>query len=164
MYTFVSLLHVKNCCKDTQFHMRKTAKFVCYNLLVFGQISCFFTRDLLVFQILEWHVCYWSKHGKKNLHFPNIRFMSWKIITEEGLMSGELITMMIWPTFRKWKKMYAVHIHIMMGAMASQITSLVIVYATVYSDADQRKHQSSASLAFVRGIHQGPVNSLYKVQ
>ena len=39
-----------------------------------------------------------------------------------------------------------------MGAMASSITSLTIVYATVYSDADQREHQSSASLAFVRGI------------
>ena len=32
--------------------------------------------------------------------------------------------------------------------MASQITSLIIVYATVYSAADERKHQSSASLAF----------------
>ena len=39
--------------------------------------------------------------------------------------------------------------------MASQITSLTIVYSTVYSDADHRKHQSSASLAFVRGIHRG---------
>ena len=37
-----------------------------------------------------------------------------------------------------------------MSAMASQITSLTIVYATVYSDADQRKQQSSASLAFVK--------------
>ena len=46
-----------------------------------------------------------------------------------------------------------------MGAIASQITSLTIVYPTVYSDADQRKHQSSASLAFVRGVHRGPVNS-----
>ena len=45
---------------------------------------------------------------------------------------------------------------------ASQITSLTIVYSTVYSDADQRKHQSSASLAFVRGIHRGPVNSPHK--
>ena len=35
-----------------------------------------------------------------------------------------------------------------MGAMASQITSLTIVYSTVYSGADQWKHQSSASLAF----------------
>ena len=46
-----------------------------------------------------------------------------------------------------------------MGAMASQITRLTIVYSTVYSDADQRKHQTSASLAFVRGIHRWPVNS-----
>ena len=37
-----------------------------------------------------------------------------------------------------------------------------VVYAIVYSDADQRKHQSSASLAFVRGIHRGPVNSPHK--
>ena len=49
-----------------------------------------------------------------------------------------------------------------MGAIASQITSLTIVYSTVYSDADQRKHQSSASLAFVRGIHREPVNSPHK--
>ena len=49
-----------------------------------------------------------------------------------------------------------------MGTIASQITSLTIVYSTVYSDADQRKHQSSASLAFVWGIHQGPVNSPHK--
>ena len=46
--------------------------------------------------------------------------------------------------------------------MASQITSLAIVYSIVYSDADQRKHQSSASLAFVRRIHRGPVNSPHK--
>ena len=39
-----------------------------------------------------------------------------------------------------------------MAAIASQITSLTIVFSTVYSDADQRKHQSSASLAFVQGI------------
>ena len=44
-----------------------------------------------------------------------------------------------------------------MGTMASQITSLTIVYSTVYSGVDQRKHQSSVSLAFVRGIHRGPV-------
>ena len=42
---------------------------------------------------------------------------------------------------------------VIMGMIASQITSLTIVYSTVYPDADQRKHQSSASLDFVRGIH-----------
>ena len=49
-----------------------------------------------------------------------------------------------------------------MDAMASQITSLTIVYSTVYSGADQSKHQSSASLAFVWGSHRGPVNSPQK--
>ena len=46
-----------------------------------------------------------------------------------------------------------------MTMMASQITSLTIVYSTVYSDEDQRKHQSFVSVAFVWGIHRGPVNS-----
>ena len=49
-----------------------------------------------------------------------------------------------------------------MSGMASQITSLAIVYSTVYPGADQRKHQSPASLAFVREIHRGPVNSPHK--
>ena len=40
---------------------------------------------------------------------------------------------------------------VIMSTIASQITSLTIVYSTVYSGADQRKHQSSASLAFVQG-------------
>ena len=49
-----------------------------------------------------------------------------------------------------------------MGEVASQITSLTIVYSTVYSDAYQIKYQSSASLAFVRSIYRGPVNSPHK--
>ena len=48
---------------------------------------------------------------------------------------------------------------VIMGAIASQIT---IVYSIVYSDADQRKYQSSASLAFVRGIYRESVNSPHK--
>ena len=51
---------------------------------------------------------------------------------------------------------------IIMGAMASQITSLAIVSSTAYLGADQRKHQSSASLAFVRANHRWPVNALHK--
>ena len=42
---------------------------------------------------------------------------------------------------------------VIMGTIASQITHLTIVYSSVYSGADQRKHQSSASQAFVWGIH-----------
>ena len=50
---------------------------------------------------------------------------------------------------------------VIIGAMASQITSLTIVYSIVHAGADESKHQSSASLAFVRGIHR-PVNSPQK--
>ena len=42
---------------------------------------------------------------------------------------------------------------VILGAMASQITSLTIVFSTICTGADHRKHQSSASLAFERGIH-----------
>ena len=51
---------------------------------------------------------------------------------------------------------------IIMIAISSKVTSVTIVYSTVYSDADQRKHQSSALLALVRGIHRWPVNSPHK--
>ena len=51
---------------------------------------------------------------------------------------------------------------VIMSSLASQITSLTIVYSTVYSRAGQRKHQSSASLAFVWEIHRWPVNSPQK--
>ena len=57
----------------------------------------------------------------------------------------------------------SIHYHDdIMVSMASQISNLTSVYSTVYSCADQRKHQSSASLAFVWGIHRGPVNSPHK--
>ena len=58
--------------------------------------------------------------------------------------------------------LYLHHNDVIMGTMVSQITSLTIVYSAVYSGADQRKHQSSASLAFVWRIHRGPVNSPHK--
>ena len=54
------------------------------------------------------------------------------------------------------------HNGVIMNALASQITSVSIVYSTVCSGADQRKHQSSGSLAFVRGIHRWPVHSPHK--
>ena len=49
-----------------------------------------------------------------------------------------------------------------MSAMTSQFTGVSIVYSTVCSGADERKYQSSVSLAFVGGIHQWPVNSPQK--
>ena len=54
------------------------------------------------------------------------------------------------------------YIDVIMSVMASQFTGFSIAYAIVSSGADQRKHQSSASLAFVRGIPRLPVNSSHK--
>ena len=51
---------------------------------------------------------------------------------------------------------------VIMSVIASQITGVSIVCSTVCWGADQRKHQSSASLAFVRGIHRWPVDSRHK--
>ena len=47
---------------------------------------------------------------------------------------------------------------VIMTTMAPQTTNLAAVYSSVPSDADQRKHQSSASLAFVWEIHRGRWN------
>ena len=69
------------------------------------------------------------------------------------------VTYCIMVTCNYWKNHYRDFI---MTTMASQITSFTIVYSIVYSGADQIKHQSFASLAFVMGIHRWPVNSPHK--
>ena len=64
-----------------------------------------------------------------------------------------------WALTTKW------HIHysdVIMSTLASQITYMTIVWSTACSGIDQRKHQSSASLAFVKGIHQWLVDSPHK--
>ena len=54
------------------------------------------------------------------------------------------------------------YIDVIMSAITSQVTSVSMLCSTVCSGADQRKLQSSASLAFVWGIHRWPVNSPHK--
>ena len=86
------------------------------------------------------------------------------ISRDRSLFGGRVAIRPEWFVVRR-KGIGRVPLHygdVITGAIASQITSLTIVYSTVYSDADQRKHQSSASLAFMRGIHRGPVNSPHK--
>ena len=56
--------------------------------------------------------------------------------------------------------MFTHHSDAITSAMASQITGVSIVYSVVH----QRKHQSFASLAFVRGIHRWPMESPHKGQ
>ena len=90
----------------------------------------------------------------------------WFMVLKYHLFTYNGITLIwlpqMWKTF-VWMRLNAGHYDdAIIAAMASQITSLTIVYSTVYSGAYQSKHQSSASLAFVWGIHRGPVNSTHK--
>ena len=82
---------------------------------------------------------------------------------------GICIDPLIGPTInqnRKWCRLCRHWCHyyndVIMGTMASQITSRMTVYSSIYSGANQRKHQSFASLIFVMGIHRWPVNSPHK--
>ena len=104
-----------------------------------------------------YYLYHWNPHTWKDdfvLEWYTGRFMSSACAYFSGLLLWHL-----WWLWCRWSNHYS---DIIMGTMMSQITSLTIVYSTIYSGADQRKHQSSASLAFVQGIHRWPVNSLLK--
>ena len=79
-----------------------------------------------------------------------------------GVIGQHPFMLMLWLTILSLKTYLDHYSDVMISAMASQITSLSIVYWIVSLGTDQRKHQSSISLAFVRGIHQWPVNSPHK--
>ena len=77
----------------------------------------------------------------------------------------------IWPSMVRngkhfstlqWKILSYHYDDVIMSAMASQITSPTFVYSSVYSGTVQRKHQTFASLAFVKEIHRWPVNPPHK--
>ena len=98
-------------------------------------------------------------------------FTSLKLFRITSLASGQSygcpsitdVTLLDADNTELWLTVIKTHYNdVIMGALASQITSLTIVYSAVYSDVDHRKHQSSASLAFVRRIHRWPVNSPHK--
>ena len=111
-------------------------------------IRCWFLlQNLFIFSSPWWVVAVWSAQCPSvlglNILSHNVEFIS------SNLMSiySQYITNDIH------------YSDVTTGAMASRITSFTIVYKTDYSSADQIKHQSSASLAFVRGIHRWPVYS-----
>ena len=111
------------------------------------------TQDTLATNHLYYLENYLSKFSFK---FPRDQWVNVFTSSQSALRWG-----LRWQT--GWYGSLQSHYHdVIMGAIASQINSLTIVYPIVYSDADQRKHQSSASLAFVRGIHRWPVNSPHK--
>ena len=113
------------------------------------------------------HVCIWNRNGTGRkiafendiLEMTNISVWQW-INTYAVLHVGTQLT----PHYNQqsWSQIL-ITLHWGHNRHdASQITSLIIVYSTVYSGADERKQQSSASLAFVRGIDRWPVNSPQK--
>ena len=109
------------------------------------------------------------------LFWPMCGYMSqWSVqsldtLVEQARYIFFIITLVRFPSMQRHMTMVSANEEVIthsndaiMGAVASQITSLTLVFSTFYSDADQRKHQSSASVAFVREIHRGPVNSPHK--
>ena len=98
----------------------------------------------------RWHRIIWSQRYFKE----NIFNFSVSTVSADELGTGSSAGIMM--------IMFSHYSDAIMGAIASRITSLTIIYSTVYSGADQRKHQNSTSLAFVWGIHRWPVNSPHK--
>ena len=99
----------------------------------------------------------------------NSALVKTSIIDSETLRNGQLIAIVsdvfnLWNN--KWDYDMDKQLHhyddVTMSEIASRITSLMIVYSTVHSVADQSNHQSSASLAFVWEIHRWPVNFPHK--
>ena len=91
-----------------------------------------------------------QRRGLLKLRLKNSRGVKYSILRKHLLC---FYYIPVWQVSPQLAKITVHYIDVIMTTMASQITSLTVVYATVYLDADQRKHQSSASLAFVWGIH-----------
>ena len=102
-------------------------------------------------------VCEWSDQNGEG----SLVVILWLLIHYLMILSSTFEAVQAFIMYR-YSKGLADYSDVLMGAVASQIPSLTIVYSTVYWGAYQRNHQSSASLAFVRGIHRSPVNSPHK--
>ena len=105
---------------------------------------------------------YWRNKSEVKEIFNSISMINANVPTPK--LTHNLLWPVVWDTSGTKFKIFICSRYddVIMGTMAYQITSLAVVYSTVNSGADQRKHQNSASLAFVRGIHRGPVNSPHK--
>ena len=100
--------------------------------------------------------CYFGQSARSIESRCVVRFML-------HLLAGSLSVSVRCVLCFSWKWWKVIHYSdVRMSGIASQITSLTIVNSAVYSDTDQRKYQSSASLAFVWEIHRGLVNSPHK--
>ena len=113
-------------------------------------------------------LCSLKKKPSRNPHYKpkrsgDLSSLWWESLCQyDGVLVNRLPGTLL-PLPRDDAKLVCYHYDdVIMGVLASQITSRTIVYSTIHSSADQRKHQSSASLAFVRGIRPWPVNPPHK--
>ena len=121
-------------------------------------VNCIVRGTFFVLVITGICLCLTILFDGNNKHVLSWVELSWVELSWVELV--ELSWVELSPPFMSISRFVEFHYNdVIMNAMASQITSLTIVYSTVYSGADQRKHQSSASLAFVWGIHRWPVRS-----
>ena len=113
----------------------------------------------------------WCSWTQRNIIHSNLNVLLWEMqlkILVAKCLPFCLITHWQWMSYQRTislstfvTRAFAVlhYSDVIMSGMASQISSLTIVYSTVHSSgADQRKHQSSVSQVFVRGIHPWPMN------
>ena len=115
----------------------------------------FFLIHLLLKRIVKWKYRHSDRNFITGFHFDNFWCSHWR-------QFDNFLCSQWWKCHQPDSISFIHYDDVIMDTMASQITSLAIVYSTIYSGADQRKHQSSATLAFVRGIHRTTVNSRHK--
>ena len=119
---------------------------------------------IVPYDLMWYNLCYlydW-KHFVLNVNLADIRIIKVNLVGTRGWVLwrwGDVAApdQLYHPFYNRGKGT-------IMSVMAIQITSLSIVYSTVYSDVDQRKHQSSASLAFWGGRGNSPVTSVFPAQ
>ena len=147
-----------------------TARSIPYNLLRHW-IDDNYDKWGLCLYMLYMHM-EWCAHSRQGAGHENL--MAWKHLTHNWpFLRGIYRSMVNSPHKRSvvicFLKIKSCNLNdvryysdVIMSAMTSQITSLTIVYSTIYSGVDQRIHESSVSLAFVRGNHRWAMNSPHK--
>ena len=119
------------------------------------------------YPLFRWRHCHWFEE-QVSIELPSTAIypifkwftMVWRGWEDTGIVIPKMATRWYTPLIITSVNPRSYHYSdVILRAMASQITGVSMVYSTICSGSDQRKHQRSASLAFVRGIHRSSVNS-----
>ena len=132
----------------------------CTRITFWLVLTCIIKGNSWFYQWMNQKAIYFYQINEKNI--PDFIFLSLEYSLYRILSHLSRYGKVVIVTALSSLEMLVHYSDVIMGAMASQITSLTIVHSTVNLSADQRKHESSASLVFVRGIHRWPVHSPHK--